>query len=206
MLKQFTIVFGALCAVVTGAAAETPLERGSYLVNAVMVCDGCHTPRGPGGFNMERRFSGGPQVWDGAAYTVRGSNITSDRETGIGAWSKDDIKRLLTEGVRPNGVQVAPVMPYGFYKILTPGDLDAIAVYLKSIKPVSSEVPQPVYKAAMIPCRFPEPRNRSAAGCLPIRSSGVFISRRLRIAWPVTRTSPMAGRISRTGGAGVVTR
>ena len=166
MLKQFTIVFGALCAVVTGAAAETPLERGSYLVNAVMVCDGCHTPRGPGGFNMERRFSGGPQVWDGAAYTVRGSNITSDRETGIGAWSKDDIKRLLTEGVRPNGVQVAPVMPYGFYKILTPGDLDAIAVYLKSIKPVSSEVPQPVYKAAIDPMPLPG-AEKSIGGRMP---------------------------------------
>ena len=59
-----------------GAAAETPLERGSYLVNAVMVCDGCHTPRGPGGLNMERRFSGGSEVWDTPSYTVRGSNIT----------------------------------------------------------------------------------------------------------------------------------
>ena len=127
MLRHFTVVLGALCAFVTGAAAETPLERGSYLVNAVMVCDGCHTPRGPGGYNMGRRFSGGPQVFDGPAYTVRGSNITSDRDTGIGAWSKDDIKRLLIQGVRPNGVQVAPVMPYNFYKILTPGDLDAIA-------------------------------------------------------------------------------
>ena len=155
MLRHFTVVLGALCAVVTGAAAETPLERGSYLVNAVMVCDGCHTPRGPGGYNMERRFSGGPQVLDGPAYTVRGSNITSDRDTGIGAWSKDDIKRLLTQGVRPNGVQVAPVMPYNFYKILTPGDLDAIAVYLKTIKPVSNEVPAPVYKAAADPVPLP---------------------------------------------------
>lgn len=147
MLRHFTVTLGALCVIATGAAAETPLDRGSYLVNAVMVCDGCHTPRGPDGFNMERRFSGGPQVFAGPAYTVRGSNITSDRDTGIGAWSKDDIKRLLTQGVRPNGVQVAPAMPYNFYKILTPGDLDAIAVYLKTIKPVSNDVPLPVYKA-----------------------------------------------------------
>ncbi len=155
MLRHLTVVLGALCALFTGAAAETPFERGSYLVNTVMVCDGCHTPRGPGGLNMERRFSGGPQVWDEPAYTVRGSNITSDRETGIGAWSKDDIKRLLTQGVRPNGVQVAPVMPYSFYKILTPGDLDAIAIYLKTIKPVSNEVPLPVYKAAAYPVPLP---------------------------------------------------
>ena len=114
MLRHFTVVVGALCAIVPQAAAETPFERGSYLVNAATVCDGCHTPRGPGGYNMERRFSGGPQIFDGPAYTVRGSNITSDCETGIGAWSKDDIKRLLIQGVRPNGVQVAPVMPYNF--------------------------------------------------------------------------------------------
>ena len=59
MLRHFAVVLVALCALVTGAAAETPYERGSYLVNAVMACDGCHTPRGPDGFNMEKRFSGG---------------------------------------------------------------------------------------------------------------------------------------------------
>ena len=71
--------------------AETPVERAGYLVNAVMACDGCHTPRGPQGFDMSKRFSGGSQVWDEAAYTVRGSNITPDRDTGIGTWSADDL-------------------------------------------------------------------------------------------------------------------
>jgi mono/diheme cytochrome c family protein len=120
-----------------------------------MVCDACHTPRGPVGLDMERRFSGGPEIWDEPAFTVRGSNITPDRDTGIGAWSKDDIKRLLTAGVRPNGVPVAPRMPYGFYRILTPDDLDAIAVYLKTIKPVSNEMPSPIYKAVTYPAPLP---------------------------------------------------
>jgi len=127
MCGDLLVALTALCAVFSSARAQTPVERGSYLVNAVMVCDGCHTPRGPDGLNMERRFSGGSIVWETPAYTVRGSNITPDRETGIGVWSEDDIKRLLTTGVRPNGVPVAPQMPYGFYRILTPGDLDAIA-------------------------------------------------------------------------------
>jgi len=144
-----------LCAGVAGAAAETLVERGSYLVNAVMACDGCHTPRGPGGLNMERRFSGGSIVWDTPAYTVHGSNITPDNDTGIGAWSENDIKRLLTEGVRPNGVPVAPQMPYGFYRILTPRDRDAIAAYLKTVTPVSNEVASPVYKAAAYPVPLP---------------------------------------------------
>jgi mono/diheme cytochrome c family protein len=155
MMRSCIIALAALCAGVAGAAAETLVERGSYLVNAVMACDGCHTPRGPRGFNMERRFSGGSIVWDTPAYTVHGSNITPDNDTGIGVWSENDIKRLLTEGVRPNGVPVAPQMPYGFYRILTPRDRDAIAAYLKTVTPVSNEVPSPVYKAAAYPVPLP---------------------------------------------------
>jgi len=155
MLRNFMIMLGALCVAATSAVAESPVERGSYLMNAVMVCDGCHTPRGPNdlyvpsGLTVERRFSGGVEIWETPAYTVRGSNITTDRDTGIGAWSEDDIKRLMTQGVRPDGVRVAPQMPYHFYRILTPGDLDAVVSYLKTIKPVSNEMPPPVYKIAV---------------------------------------------------------
>jgi mono/diheme cytochrome c family protein len=151
-IEKFAMVLCALFVFVTGAAAETLVERGSYLVNAVMGCDSCHTPRGrnelkiPSGPNTEQRFSGGIEVWETPAYIVRGTNITTERDTGIGSWSEDDIKRLLTEGIRPNGVRIAPQMPYGFYKILTPGDLDAIARYLKTIEPVRNKVPPPVYK------------------------------------------------------------
>jgi mono/diheme cytochrome c family protein len=147
MFRLALIVLSALAASVS--RAETPEGRGSYLVNAVMVCDGCHTPRGPGGFLMDKRLSGGSQIWDEPAYTVKGSNITQDRETGIGAWSAADLKRLLVEGVRPNGVPVAPQMPYAFYKILTPRDLDAIAAYIRTVAPVKNAVQPPVYKAPM---------------------------------------------------------
>lgn len=148
MLGKSAVTLAALCLSLTGAAAQSALERGAYLVNAVMACDGCHTPRGPNGFNMERRFSGGPQVWDEPAYTVRGSNISADPETGIGRWSAAELKRLMIDGVRPNGVPVAPQMPYAFYKILTPGDLDAVVAYVRTAGPVRNEVPPPVYKAA----------------------------------------------------------
>jgi mono/diheme cytochrome c family protein len=130
------------------AAAETPLERGAYLVNAVMACDGCHTPRGPGGFDMSRRFSGGSQIFDEPEFTVKGSNITPDRDTGIGSWSDADIRKLMIGGVRPNGVPVAQ-MPYTFYKIMTPGDLDAVVAYVKSVAAVRNEVQPPVYKAPL---------------------------------------------------------
>lgn len=132
------------------ASAQSLTERGSYLVNAVMACDGCHTPRDKSGaFIMERRFSGGMQLWDTPAYTVRGSNITPDRETGIGTWSDDEIKRSLREGLHKLGRPISPQMPFPFYQILTARDLDAIVAYMKTVAPVRNEVQAPVYRAAM---------------------------------------------------------
>src|SRR5262249_30306078 len=81
------VLVAALGAMLSAARAETPVERGGYLVNAVMACDGCHTPRPPGGaFDMSKRFSGGSQTWDTPQYLVKGSNISPDPETGIGKW------------------------------------------------------------------------------------------------------------------------
>ena len=51
--------------------------------------------------------------------------------------------------MRPNGVPLAPIMPFTFYKILTPRDLDAVVAYLRSVAPAHNEVQPPVYKAAM---------------------------------------------------------
>src|SRR3954449_4432509 len=117
MFRTTTTAFAiGLSVLPLSAGAETVLERGAYLVNAVMACDGCHTPRGPNGLDMNKRFSGGSQVWDEKAYLVRGSNITQDKETGIGTWSASDLVKLLKDGVRPSGVPVAPQMLYGFYQ------------------------------------------------------------------------------------------
>ena len=147
---RFVITFVTVFAApIVGAIAQTPLERGSYLVNAVMACDSCHTPRGKTGLIMEKRFSGGSQTWDTPAYTVKGSNITPDRETGIGAWSDSEIKRSLAEGTHRHGRPLAPQMPFAFYRILTPRDLDSVVAYLRSVAPVRNDVPSPVYKAAM---------------------------------------------------------
>jgi len=149
--SRFCLVASVLLAYAgaIGARAETQVERGAYLVNAVMACDGCHTPRQAGGFAMARRFSGGSQTWDTPAYTVKGANITPDRDTGIGAWSHDDLKRALTDGVRPSGIPLAPQMPFVFYKIMTPRDLDAVATYIESASAVRNEVQVPSYKAEM---------------------------------------------------------
>jgi len=134
------------------AQQQSPVERGSYLVNSILTCGNCHTPRGPGGvFDMSKQLSGGPQTWDEPTFKVKGANITPDPDTGIGKWSDADIKRALQEGKRPNGTQLAPIMPYGFYKIFTPNDLNAVVAYIKSVPAVKNAVEPPVYKAAMHP-------------------------------------------------------
>ena len=149
-MNRYAITCAAALIAATGnAIAQTLVERGGYLVNAVMACDNCHTPREKTGLVMDKRFSGGSQVWDTPAYLVKGSNISPDRETGIGAWSDGEIKRSLIEGVRRNNVPIAPQMPFAFYKILTPRDLDALVAYMRSVAPVRNEVQAPVYKAAM---------------------------------------------------------
>jgi mono/diheme cytochrome c family protein len=151
-MVRLAIAFAAVIAAGGAALAETPVERGGYLVNSLGACSNCHTPRNPppaGGPNLEKRLSGGFQTFNEPFFTVKGSNLTPDKDTGLGNWSDADIKRALTEGVRPSGVPLAMVMPYSFIRVLTPGDLDAVVAYLKSIPAIHNEVQPPVYKIAM---------------------------------------------------------
>jgi mono/diheme cytochrome c family protein len=150
------ITVAALLGLTCGATAQTKalVERGSYLVNTVMTCQNCHTPKGPAGDVADKAFSGG-LTWDEPSFTVTASNITQDRVTGIGKWSPADLRKFMTTGRRPNGVDVAPLMPTGFYKILSNRDLDAIAAYLRTIKPITNEVVPSVYRARMMQEVFP---------------------------------------------------
>ena len=137
----------AFALTITPAAAQTPLERGKYLVEGILTCGNCHTPRGPGGvLDSARRHAGGPQVWETAEYRVHPSNITPDKQTAIGAWSAEQIKASIRDGKRPNGQQLSPQMPSAYYKIFAPADLDAVVAYMQSLPPVSRKVEPPVYK------------------------------------------------------------
>jgi mono/diheme cytochrome c family protein len=136
------------------AAAETPVVRGSYLVNTIMACGNCHSPRDSTGHLIaDRALSGGLTI-STPAFVATAPNITPDRETGIGDWTDAEIKQALREGVRPEhgrlaGVPLAAVMPVNFYKALLPADLDAIVAYLRTVRPVKNLVPQPSYTAAV---------------------------------------------------------
>ena len=148
-------IIAALVALAAGARAQTPLERGTYLVNGIGACGNCHTPRAQGVPDLAKKFSGGFQTFDEPWFTVKGANITPDRETGLGSWSDDDLRKALLAGVRPNGIQLATVMPYPFYKVMLPGDVDAIIAYLRSVPAIRNEVQAPNYKAQQVAAAVP---------------------------------------------------
>ncbi|HZP78336.1 MAG TPA: c-type cytochrome [Pseudolabrys sp.] len=154
MLRMGALTALALAALAASARAETPVERGSYLVNTIMTCGNCHSPKGPPEATAGKDFSGG-LTFDEPPFKVTASNITQDKETGIGAWTNDEIKTLLRTGVRPNGVPIAAVMPTGFYGIVTASDMDAIVAYLRTVKPVKNKVADPVYKMSLPRQVFP---------------------------------------------------
>src|SRR5579862_8297337 len=126
-MHRLAALFVAVLAFGGAALAETPVERGSYLVNAIMTCGNCHSPKGPLDVVAGKDFSGGLR-FNEPPFDVTAPNITQDKDTGIGKWSAADIKKLLVDNVRPSGVPLV-VMPTGFYDIITAGDLDAIVAY-----------------------------------------------------------------------------
>jgi len=147
---RLIIAFVVLAAATGFANAQSDLvKRGDYLVNGILTCGNCHSPKGPNGDIPGKEFSGGLS-WDEPPFKVTAPNITQDKETGIGNWTDVQIKKLLRTGELPNGVHIAMVMPTGFYHIMTERDLDAVVAYLRTLKPIKNTVPAPVYKMPQI--------------------------------------------------------
>lgn len=120
------------------------IERGKYLVT-IGGCNDCHTPGYFFGKPDAKRELGGSEVgFDVPGLGVfYGPNLTPDKETGLGTWSKADIVKALQTGVRPDGRGLAPVMPWPAFAKLTKPDAEAIAAYLKSLPTVKNKVPGP---------------------------------------------------------------
>ncbi len=161
-MTRWTLGLMAVVALSATASAQDAVQRGDYLVNTIMTCGNCHSPKGPPAAIAGKDFSGGLR-FDEPPFDVTAPNITPDKNTGIGNWSAAEIKKSIIDGVRPNGVPLAPIMPSDFYAILTPGDADAIVAYLQSLKSVSNKVPDPIYKQPFSLHRFPGTEKPMAA-------------------------------------------
>jgi mono/diheme cytochrome c family protein len=136
------------------AVAETPLERGAYLVNAVAACGNCHTPFGPNDPDMSKELSG-RLVTEEEHFDAYAPNITQDKETGIGGWTDAQIVKAIREGIRPDGSIIGPPMPIGLYRGLSDSDLDAMVAYLRTVKPVNNVMPKSVYRIPLPPAYGP---------------------------------------------------
>ena len=121
------------------ASADSSAKRGEYIVRTVSVCGHCHSadPK-----NADGPLSGGREFADWRVGVARASNLTPDRETGLGTWSEAEIVRAIRNGERKDGRLLAPVMPYGWFHEMSDADALAVARYLLSLSPVRNEVKQ----------------------------------------------------------------
>jgi cytochrome c553 len=141
------ILVGASTAV---ASAETPVDRGSYLVNSIGACGNCHARDAQGSnFHPAMALAGG-FIFDVIDSDLPGHviapNITPDPDTGIGKWSEADIVVSLRNGKRPDGSIIGPPMPIPMYRQLSDKDAEAIAAYLHGLSPVRDSVQKSQYK------------------------------------------------------------
>jgi mono/diheme cytochrome c family protein len=114
-------------------AQASLVQRGEYLARAA-DCLVCHTA--PGG----RSYAGGLgfRLPFGTLYST---NITPDKETGIGNYSDRDFLNALHRGIRRDGARLYPAMPFASYTHMTDADALAIKAYLFSLPPVHAPAP-----------------------------------------------------------------
>ncbi|WP_431270721.1 c-type cytochrome [Dankookia sp. P2] len=152
-----------------GAAAQTPLERGRYLVETIAACGNRHTPKGPNGPLPGKALAGNWVVEDVPPFRAVAPNITPDRTTGIGGWTDVQIARAIREGIRPDGSVIGPPMPIGLYRGLADDDLAAMVAYLRSVPAVAQVAEKSTYRIPL-PTAYGPPVGQVAA---PSRSDAV---------------------------------
>lgn len=134
----------------SSAEAATPADiaRGKYVFGAAGGC-GCHTEK-------DRQVNTGGRRYDGPFGTVYSSNITPDRQTGIGAWTDEQIIAAIRLGRRPNGERILPVHPYTVFNGMAEEDLRALVTYLRTIPAVTranqpKRITVPLFESVFLP-------------------------------------------------------
>jgi mono/diheme cytochrome c family protein len=137
--------FGSPANAATTAAAEQKalVDRGVYLMTAVVACGNCHADR-DANLNVipGRDLAGRERRRPNGTYSSN-PNITSDMETGIGRYSEQDIMNVVRYGRRPDGTLIHRRMPVPVFRSISDYDLRAIAHYVKSTPPVHHLVHRP---------------------------------------------------------------
>src|SRR5918997_6505666 len=140
MLKRVMVFVVGTCLTTAVQASDDTIKRGEYL-SRIMDCTGCHTPGAMTGKPEPGKFLAGSKIGFGIPQVgvVYPPNLTPDTETGLGSWSEADIVTAVRTGVRPDGRQLAPAMPWRSYAALTDDDAQALAAFLKSLPAISHQ-------------------------------------------------------------------
>jgi mono/diheme cytochrome c family protein len=108
--------------------------RGQYIFALAGGC-ACHT------VPKQTQHAGG-RAFPIPFGTVYSTNITQDKETGLGAWTDQQIIDAITKGVRRDGSRILPVMPYEKYSGMAQEDLKTLVAYLRTLTPVNNPTPE----------------------------------------------------------------
>ena len=149
----------------------TLAARGKYLVENVIACSDCHTPKLPSGAPDMTKYLAGNATFvrlpNGDALPSR--NLTPDKATGLGGFTADQIKHMFLDGVVPSDGGTAAlnsVMPYYVFHNMAAQDADAIVAYLQSIPAISNPLPNrsaafdvPAPSDYLDPATIPTPAN-----------------------------------------------
>ena len=124
------------------------VTQGQYLFAIAGGC-ACHT------VPKETHHTGG-RAFPIPLGEVFSTNITSDKETGLGNWSDQQINDSLRAGIRRDGSRLLPVMPYEAYSGMAQQDLKALISYMRTFKPVKKATPElktwlPLVRQAAVP-------------------------------------------------------
>jgi mono/diheme cytochrome c family protein len=123
------------------------LERGRYLVEGPAHCFGCHSEIDPESRPLrpiEGRKGGGrvSPPTPNTPFQLVIPNISSDRETGAGAWSDEQLARAIRQGIGHDGRTLYIRMPYRAFHSMSDEDLASVIVYLRTVPPVRSQLPK----------------------------------------------------------------
>lgn len=140
-------VFAGAVAFPAIAQDQALIERGSYLVNGPVGCGNCHNTRAEDmSFVDGMELAGGFRIVEEGVFDVYGANITPDLETGIGAWTDEEIIVAIREGKSRDGRIIFPPMAVPSYNAMSDDDVRAIVAYLRSVPAVHNPVPESTYQ------------------------------------------------------------
>jgi hypothetical protein len=149
------------------SAMPGEIEAGAYFFTIARGC-GCHFNRDLGALAGGNRFEVGGNV-------VYAANITPHSETGLGAWSVEEVVTVLRTGERPDGSQLHPIMPYRAYSVLSDEDATHLANYLLAQEPMENDVPAREMQAE--PASFtPDPAPPAEAPTEPVDRGAYLVS------------------------------